>query len=766
MNETPKGDRDTDRQLVPVVDHLPAPLHPYGRLEPYGGSLGDEAEQSGFNLNLLEALRILNKRKWLILSIAAAFVILATVKVLMEVPLYTATVRLQIDSEARVVERGNISSRQYGWSDRELFMQTQYELLEGRTMAERVVTALNLSDDSDFFKARGVSIMGALKGLLGLAPSPDNSERDQSAAKRWAVGIVLGNRKVKPVRDSRLVNLSYTDPDPHRAQRIANAYGDAFIAANIDKRFQANESAKIFLEDKIKQLKGRLETSERTLVAFAQDEQIVSVDVGEKSSIAESNLSAANRELGTLITERTKNEDLWRQFDRTDAANLPQVLSNKAISDLRSQRNALEVEYQEKLKTFKPAYPAMVQIKSKLDETDRQIAAQIEAIKDSLKAGYESTKSQEEAMKRRVGKLKNEFLDLQKRSIQYNILKREVDTNRELYTSLLQRYKEVDIASGVGVNNVYVADKAQPGSPASKSLIRTLLKALALGLGLAAAVAYVLERLDDKIHSVEQVETITGLPILGVIPKVRKVEEELLDPRSSLCEAHRSLCTALQFASESGLPKTLAITSAGAGEGKSMTAMGIAMHFAALGRKVLLIDADLRNPSQHIKLSCENSVGLSNYLTGACTPPEAMQKTKIPSLAVVTSGPLPPNPADLLGGARFVSLLSIGQEVFDLIVIDGPPVVGLADAQILSSTASATLFVVGAGITRKTLVRGAMRRLQLSRGFMLGAVLTKYDTKIPGYSYDYAYGYGRDNAPRGLIVDSAAPEQPQLTHAP
>jgi succinoglycan biosynthesis transport protein ExoP len=760
MNENPKGDRYADRQLVPIVEHLPAPRDPYGRLEPYGGSLGDEAEQSSFNL--IEALRILNKRKWLILSITAAFVVLAAVKVLMQVPLYTATVRLQIDDEARVVERGDIRSERNSWE----FMQTQYELLEGRTIAERVVSALNLSDDRDFFKPRGVSIVGALTGLLGLASPPNNSERDQSAAKRWAVGIVLGNRKVEPVKDSRLVEVSYTDPDPNRAQRIANAYGDAFIAASIDKRFQANESAKIFLEDKIKQLKERLETSEKALVAFAQEEQIVSVNVAEKSSIAESNLAAANTELGTLISERTKKEGLWRQLDEADATNLPQVLSNEVVSGLRTQRNALDVEYQEKLKKFKPAYPAMVQIKGKIDEIDRQMAAEIEAIKDSLKAGYESTKSQEEAMKRRVDDLKNEFLDLQKRSIEYNILKREVDTNRDLYTSLLQRYKEVDIASGVGVNNVYVADKAQPGSASSVSLIRSLLKALALGFGLAAVVAYVLERLDDKIHSVEQVEAITGLPILGVIPKVRKVEEELLDPRSSLCEAHRSLCTALQFASESGLPKTLSITSAGPGEGKSMTAMGIAKHFAALGRKVLLIDADLRNPSQHIKLGCDNSVGLSNYLTGACTPPEAMQKTKVPSLAVIASGPLPPSPADLLGGARFVSLLSIGQEVFDLIVIDGPPVLGLADAQLLSSAASATLFVVGDGITRKTLVRGAMRRLQLSRGHILGAALTKYDTKVPGYSYDYAYGYGRDAAPRGLMVGSSAPEQPQLTHTP
>jgi polysaccharide biosynthesis transport protein len=765
MNDVPKEDRGTARQLVPVADTVPALRDPYGRLGPYGGSLGDESEQSDFNI--LEYWRILYKRKWLILSVAAAFVVISAVNTVMQTPLYTATVRLQVDREARVVEGGDITPQ---YSDYE-FLQTQYQLLEGRTMAERVVSALKLGNDADFLSPKGFSITGAVAGLLGLIPPPSDKKGDHTAAERWALGIVLGNRAVRPVTNSRLIEVSYTDPDPGRAQRIANAYGDAFIASTIDKRFQANESAKIFLDDKIKQLKLRLEKSERALVAFAQEEQIVAVDIAEKSSIAENNLAAANTELGSLISERTKNEELWRQFDRTDAANLPQVLANSVISGLRNQRNELELEYQEKLKTFKPGYPAMVQIKTKLEEIDRQLVTEIGTIKDSLKASYESTKVQEEAMKKRVDVLKNELLDLQKRSIQYNILKREVDTNRELYTSILQRYKEIDVASGGSANNVFIVDKATPGTTSSASLIRNLLKALALGLGLGAAAAYGLERLDDKIHSAEQVETITGLPVLGVIPRVRRVDKELADPRSTLSEAHRSLCTALQFTTESGAPKTLALTSAGPGEGKSLTALAVAKHFATMGRKVLLVDGDLRNPSQHLKLACDNSVGLSNYLTGACTPPEIMQTTEIPTLAFIASGPLPPNAADLLGGARLVSLFSIGQEIFDLIVIDGPPVMGLADAQLLSSAASATLFVVGAGVTRKGLIRGAMRRLQLSRSLVLGAALTKYDSKISGYAYHYGYGYshygyGPGAAPRGLSVGDSSDreQQPQLTH--
>ena len=467
------------------------------------------------------------------------------------------------------------------------------------------------------------------------------------------------------------------------------------------------------------------------------------MDINDKSSIAETNLAAANAALGNLISERTKNEQLWQQVETADAINLPQLLTNSVIETLRSQRQVLVVEYQEKLETFKPNYPVMVQITNKIKEIDQQLATEVQTIKDSLKAAYESSLAQENEMKARIETLRQEVLDLQNRSIQYNILKREVDTNRDLYASLLQRYKEVDVASGVGANNVFVVDRAElPGSPSSPQLFSALRLAFFLGLGAALAAAYFLERVDDKVRSPEQVELVSGLSLLGVIPKVGSVEAELSDPRSGLAEAYRSLATALQFTTENGLPRTLVITSSGPSEGKSLTSMAIAKHFATIGRRVLLLDGDLRNPSLHLKLNRDNSVGLSNYLTGACAPPQVMQTTDLPNLAFIASGPLPPNAADLLGSARVHSLLSIGLEVFDLIVIDGPPVMGLADAQLLSSAAAATVFIVGAGQIRTGLVRGALRRLQLSRGSIVGAVLTKYDAKSAGYGYGYGYGYG------------------------
>lgn len=767
MNDQAGNEMNVNREraLVTTAHSLPATREPYGPLIGYPTGTAESSEPTAIHL-LFECWRILNKRKWLILSIAAAFLIIGAVRTLMEIPLYTATARLQIEPNVTRIVEGGVDVAPMEYSDLP-FMRTQYELLLSRTMAERIASTLNLGSDADFFKPRSFSLLGAIGGLF--SPGSAGTENtDPNVLERRAAGIILGNRSIKPVSGSRIVDLSYSDPSPDRAQRIANAFADAFIAANLDKRFQANASAKTFLEDKIQQLKLRLEESEKKMLAFAEDQQIVNVN--EKSSIAENNLSSANVALGNLISDRTKNEQLWRQVESTDAINLPQLLSNSVIDDLRRKRKELDIEYQQKLQTFKPSYPAMVQIQNQIDEIDRQLTSEVQTTRDSLKGAYESSLAQEAEMKRRIDDLEREVLDLQKRSIQYNILKREADTNRELHGSLLQRYKEVDVASGVVANNVFVVDRAsRPGGPSSPRLTRALLMALVLGLAVGFGIAYVLERLDDKIRSIEQVELISGLSALGVVPSVKNVEEQIADPRSVLSEAYRSLCTALQFSTENGLPRSITITSSGPSEGKSLTSMFIAKHFASLGRKVLLVDADLRNPLLHKKLKANNTVGLSNYLTGACAPPDVMQKTDIPNLAFIASGPLPPNAADLLGSARVLSLLSIGAEVFDLIVIDGPPVLGLADAQLLSSAAAATIFVVAAGSARGGNVRGALKRLQLSRGSIVGTVLTKYDAKTAGYGYGYGYGYGADygygvsnDEPRGLVVASKSDQQSQL----
>jgi uncharacterized protein involved in exopolysaccharide biosynthesis len=363
----------------------------------------------------------------------------------MKTPLYSSTARIQIDREpGKIIEGGSTSPSEEGGTE---FLRTQYEILKSRAMAERVISALRIYEDGDFLKARDVSPLSLLTG------SSKGQGLSSSELQDRAVMKVMLNVSIAPVLQSRLVDLTYLDPNPARAQKVANAYAEAYVASTVDKRFQANSYAKTFLEDQIKQLQIRLESSEKALLEFAEREKMV--EVTEKSSIADSNLAAANTAIGQLISERIKNEQLWRQVEKATAISLPQLLSNHVIDLLRGQRKALETEYQEKLENFKPSYPAMIQIVNKIKEVDRQISAEVGTIRNALKAAYESSLSEESEMKARIETLREEVLNLQKRGIQYNVLKREVDTNRGLYNSLLQRYKEVDIAGGIGKQRLH-----------------------------------------------------------------------------------------------------------------------------------------------------------------------------------------------------------------------------------------------------------------------------------------------------------------------
>jgi len=760
--------------VIPAAQTAPVPRDPYNSAVgtyygPYGPGYGPDAP-SNFQLDVLEYLRIVVKHRWLILSIVGAALVFGAVTTLMKTPLYTSTVRLQIDPMTVTAKVTEGSTTPIDDPDSN-FMRTQYELLRGRTMADRVASALKLGDDPSFFQPRDFSILGFVKDLIAGAP-PANQGSKKANYEAAAAGIILANRAINPVIGSRLVDISYADPDPARAQRIAAGFAEAFVASNIDKRFEANSYSKVFLEDQLAQLKVRLEQSEKALLEFGRREEIVQTN--DKTSIAESNLAAANTALGTLVAERMKNEELWKQLELAKAINLPQLLTNGVIEGLRAKRSALQIEYQQKLETFQPSYPAMVQLSNQIADIDRQLAAEVTTLKNSYKAAYESSLAQETGMKKRIEGLKQDVLDLQKRSIQYNILKREVDTNQSLYNGLLQRYKEVDVAGGVAANNVFIVDKATlPGAPSSPNMSRALLTALALGLAAALALAWLLERFDDTLRSPEEVERALGYATLGIIPKIgagRSLDQELADPRSLLSEAYRSLCTALQLSSDKGLPKSMLVTSAGPAEGKSTTCISLARHFANIGLKVLLIDADLRKPSLHTKLDLGNTSGLTNYLTGAATPPEVLQETEVPNLAFMACGPAPPNAADLLGSARMHSLLAVGLEVFDLIVVDSPPVMGLADAPLLSSAVSATIFVVGAGLVRTRVIRAALKRLQFSRAVLVGTVITRFDHRTSygyGYGQAYHYGYGHDHG-RGDAAIAAAEtaRRPKLTNAP
>ena len=744
----PAGPLAGDEQLPARADdttHLPGrPRHALAV------EFQDERPADPDEIDLLAYWHILLKRRWLILGIVGVSVALALVATLMATPMYRATTVMRLDSaDQQILPMTGNSMAGINWDPE--FLTTQYALLQSRTLAERVADDLNLNAEA-IARLQPESWLQRLKGLVSPASSAAAaaaSKVDATDAEReWVTGIIRGGLTVVPVRDSRLVNLNFTSPVPQFAARAANAVADGFIASELDSRFGASNYAKTYLEDQLALVKSRLEDSERELVAFAQKENLVTSEGGQ--SLVGQNLSDLNTSLAAAQSQRIRAQSRWQA---ASAGAIPQdMLGNSMMSELQTQRAQLQRTYQEKLQTFKPDYPEMQALQGQLDELAKQISAELASIRASVKSQYDAALSEERLLTSQLGSLRSETLDVDNRSIQYNILKREVDTNRQLYDGLLQRFKEVGVASDLRPSNISIVDRAQvPGGRFSPNVMLNTLIGLALGLMLGVLLAFVLEFLDDTLKTPDDIERRLGLTVLGIIPKLAGKQTPAIastDLRSAFSEAYRSVRTALQFATDHGIPKVLLVTSAGPGEGKSTTALALGRNFAQLGKRVLIIEADMRNPALHKTIEKPTDKGLSNLLVGDSSLPEVICGGGQDGLDVIFAGPLPPNPAELLSGSRLVSLLAITREHYDQIIIDGPPTMGIADAPILANAAEATLMVVHSGSTKIASAQGAIKRLRAARARLLGVVLTKYDAKIAGYGYQYDGYYAYGSAPQ------------------
>jgi capsular exopolysaccharide synthesis family protein len=706
----------------------------------------DEEEEDSINLRQYWA--VIMRRKWTVLTFFGIVVVAGMTATYLTTPIYRASTTLQIDQEeAKIVQYEQVqSAAQTGWNTEE-YMRTQQEVLRSKAIAERVVTELNLTEHSMF------NAPPRKTGLSKWLPWFDSEEPAKletgltSAALADKVsgiaGAVQGGLSVEPVANSRLLRVSFDSPDAKLAAQIANSIASVFINHNLARRMDATAYAKTFLQDRLQLVQAKLEDSEKALVAFARQEELIKASSDKEGDVNTQVLSGFTVALTQAQQERIKAEALYNSTQGASIEALPEVMENKTIQALKERLQKLEADYQENLKVYKPAYPKMQQLQTQIAETQEAINTELQNVRSSIKARYQAAAAQEAALSAKVRESKQGILSEQDRSIQYNILRREVETNRQLYEGLLQRLKEVGVAGGVGTNNISVVDKAEaPGGPYKPNPTRNLMIAIFLGLAGGIGLAFLFEHLDDTIKGADELEQLFGLPVLGVIPYARsqaggKLYHENFDTRSHFAEAHRSLRTALQFSTPEGMPKVLMITSTSMGEGKSTTALSLAMQIAQADKKVLIIDGDLRKASLHTNLELDNQAGLTNYLAGNAKPADITYNTEVPNLYAITSGPLPPNPAELIGSSKMVALLSLAAEKFDAVIIDGPPVLGLADAPLLGSIADATMLVVEMGGTRRDFARGAVKRLRATRTHLIGGVLTKMRSR--GHTYDYYY---------------------------
>ena len=661
------------------------------------------------------------------LGAVAAGVLGGILITLVTTPIYRAWVTLEANPPTFSVSDEQSREREATNSNTYDFVATQVGLVSSKSVAERTAQELNLVNNP--------------------AVVPQNV--DASERLRIATGVVSGGLHVLSPQDGQLIRFSYDSTSPQLAATIANGVADSFINTALQRRYEASAYARNFLERQIAKTRTDLEHSERALVAYAQQEGIINTGTGDgKTSSGDTNslqgesLVTLNKALADATARRVAAEGAYRQALATG----PTSEVTASTQSLRQQRATLEAEYQQKRTFMKPEHPEMLSLRSQIDELDKQIAQQSAVMSsgrnNSLLADYRAAQSAEKALQARVAGLKGAVLNLRGRSIQYNILQREVDTNRGQYDALLQRYKEIGVAGGVGMAPVSIVDRADPPtSPTKPNLMMNLLFGLGAGLlaGIAGAVG--LEFLTDTIKTREDVRKKLGIPCLGAVPRTAARDafvEDLKNPTSGVSEAYSAIVAALRFSTEAGMPKVLLLTSTQSAEGKSSSALALAQNFARREKSVLLVDGDLRKPAFK---GATDHVGLSKLLTTEDALRAHVLETQHPNLSLLPGGPVPPNPADLLSTGRIRKILDEAEEQFDLVILDGPPTLGLADAPLLAAAAGNVLFVVESGSTRTRAGIEALNRLEATGAHVLGAALTKASAD-EGYGYGrYGYGY-------------------------
>ncbi|WP_421850517.1 GumC family protein [Novosphingobium sp.] len=724
---------------VPVPEQV-APVAGYGS---YGDT--NPYVDGELSFDIREIIAIIRANLVVISIIVAVSLVIATVTTMLQTPRYTAETTIQInDQSAQVLGKQNDTMQDpvVAASDTERFLQTQVDILKSRALAERVAQKLRLIGNPKFYDAMGMR-----------QPSGDLSKEK---LEDLTISAIDAARGVDLPRKTRLATVSFNSTQPELAAKIANAFATEFIQTNLQRRFDSSAYARDFISGQLYEARAKLEQSERELNAYAREAGIIrdrdnSPDDSGGSRPGNSVTTTSLLEINTAANQaeaaRIVAEGRWRLISESSPLNSPDVLANQAITSLYSDRARIVAELEKQRSNHLEDYPAVLQLKAQVGVIDAQIKSLAHSISLSVKQQYDAAKQLEDSLKSEVVRLKSSSLEEQDRLVRYRILEREADTNRTVYEGLLQRYKELNAAAGISVSNIAIIDTAVPPiRPTSPNLFRNLLLALLAGLTISAAFVYLRTQLDDTVKVPEDIEGKLQMPLLGVIPLVQDLDLDtaMVDPKSPISEGYNSLRSALLYSTPAGLPKTMLITSSQPSEGKSTTSFAIAAGIARLGRRVVLLDVNLRRPALHRSIAAlngDNSKGVSSILTSQCSIDEALRSTDVDNLSVITSGPIPPSPTELLSSIGMHQLIDELSQRFDLVLIDSPPVLGLADAPVLAALVDSVIIVIQSDRGRRGSLKASLRRLRNMRSNILGGVLTKFDPTEKGNRYSEYYGY-------------------------
>ena len=762
---------------LPAVEAYPLIQGPEGPEAP----LREEKE-----IDLRDYWKVLLKRRWTVFALFSIVVVTTMIATFAMKPIYRGTCTIQIDKEnPQIVDFKEIFAVNTMDQD---YYQTQYKILESRTLARRVIESLKLKNHPEFsieqpgfFRSLGSDLWNFLSGLPGsLSSSKKDSEKEplktdlsnrrdptkerlemapETARDTLLVNRFLGKLKIEPIRNSRLVKIHFDSNDRELSPRVANELAAAYIQQNLDYRFSATEQAKDWLTAQIDQLKAKVERADEALQAFGSKHDILSLE--EKENITMQRLAELNEALAKAEADRMAKEALYRQTFNRKIDSLPMVFENKLILELKQTYVQLESQYMKLSQTYKSDYPEMVRLKKQMDSIQRQIDAETERVIAGIRNDYEAALRRESLVRAAFAEQKARAMEMKDKAIQYNILKREADTNRELYKDLLQRMKQASVTMSLTASNIKIVDRAEvPTTPHKPNKTLNFLLSVVVGLFLGVGLAFFLEYLDNTVKTPEEVETVLRLPSFGLVPEIasekRRGETSLSypvelithgHPKSMLAEAYRNIRTSVLLSFSEHPPKTLLFSSANPGEGKTTTAINTAIALAQTGAPVLVIDADLRKPRLHRLFVTENGVGLSSYLSGNASLESVVSRSEVPNLCFIPAGPLPPNPSELLGSNLCKTMIESLKERFAHILLDSPPILGFADTVILSNLVDGVVLVAEAGKTPRETLQHARDILLQVNAKILGVVINRValDRSDYGYYYyRYYYYYGSD----------------------
>lgn len=707
-----------------------------------GGFEGDvgllASGQSNFDLRYITAA-IRSNLKLIVVIILGALAMGLTIT-LLQTPRYTAAATIQINDASGEVLGGEAEHAQAvsTTTDTDRFLQTQVDVLKSRGLALRVVQRLNLAGDPHFYESEGAETPGAAATL--------------EKARNKAAGLLTRNLLVTLPKDSRIVTIKFESADPILSSKIANAYVQEFIESNLQRKFDSSAYARDFLSKQLDSAKQRLEASERALNDYTRQSGLIITRApsgGDKSggdssnSVTTSSLLQLNMAANDATAKRITAEARWRAVETDGLMNSTEVITNPAVSAMMSRKAEIETALSEERSRHLDDYPTVAAKRAQLAVLNNQVKLAATAVRNAIHSDYLAAVAAENNLKQQVKALKGDTLSEQDRTVQYSLLSHETDTNRQVYDGLLERYKQLNAIAGVSLSNVSPIDAAvAPSVPSSPNMLQNMLIAALVGIGLAVVIVYIKDQFDDSIRVPEDLEHKLGLSMLGVIPKTSSDPRTMLDdPKSSISEAYNSLRSALLYSSHRGLPHVMMVTSAQAAEGKSTTTLALAISLSRMEKKVLIIDCDLRRPSVHRTIDYDNQRGVSTLLTSEDSLLDTVRETSIPNLYALTSGPIPASPTEMISSPRLEELLKQACVHFDVVLLDSPPVLGLADSPALATLADGVIFVVEANRNRRGSMKTALRRLRATRPIILGGVLSKFDAQKAGQEYYDYYGY-------------------------